>query len=41
MSRLAKKTIAKLKSKGVRLRGGYVTVPLTKLGKKRFASKKR
>lgn len=37
--KLAKKTIKKIKSRGVRLKGGYTLVKLTPLGRKRFRSK--
>ena len=41
MSRLGRQKILALKKRGLRLKGGYVTVPLTALGKKRFKSKLR
>jgi hypothetical protein len=41
MARLGRQKIADLKKRGLRLRGGYVTVPLTPLGKKRFRTKLR
>jgi hypothetical protein len=41
MSKLGREKILALKKRGLRLKGGYVTVPLTPLGKKRFKSKLR